>query len=607
MSEFLAILVPALGRALLDFLWQGAIIGLLAALALHSLRHARPQARYTVACFALLACVLVPLVSVIAQLATTTSAPLHVVTFAPLPGIAEGLRTPSMLLGLTTSTMQVDALLPWIVASWAAGAFVLSLRISLGLMWVHRMRQSACNPVQAAWQLRQDALAVHFDLRRRVALRLVDNLDSPVSAGWLRPVVLLPTALITRMPTDLIEALLAHELAHIRRHDYLINLLQNAVEAVLFYHPVIWWLSNRIRAERELIADQLAAEVACTPRHLAIALSELAGSRGSRRIPQLTQAARGGELLSRIERLVRPARDAQHPGARIVFPLLGLLAAGIASYSYAQVGKPDADAIGPFPYATEVDHTRAGSPRETIALVSKGDSNVRIWGPNDDLRAIEAAKRATDGDFLWIYRAGKDYVVIDPPLLDRARQAWHQAEALSQQIEALNEQLQIHSSEADAFGKRMEMLSAAQYPSFEARAAMHTIKDMERQQQLFAREELRLKNLNRSARGDSALQQRAEVQMAALAIKQDELVRRYEQQLDAEAKRTEAQHQPMQALLREMEIANRPVEALNKQLDVLERQQQKAWEQTEREFRKVIKEAFSGNLANPVPIRMAVQ
>ena len=171
---------------------------------------------------------------------------LYAGTFAPLPGIAEGLRTPSMLLGLTTSAVQLDALLPWIVASWAAGASVLSLRVSLGLMWIHRLRQSACSPIQATWQLRLDALAVHFDLRRRVALRLVDNLDSPVSAGWWRPIVLLPTALITRMPTYLIEALLAHELAHIRRHDYLINLLQNAVEAVLFYHPVIWWLSNRI-------------------------------------------------------------------------------------------------------------------------------------------------------------------------------------------------------------------------------------------------------------------------------------------------------------------------------------------------------------------------
>jgi hypothetical protein len=403
----------------------------------------------------------------------------------------------------------------------------------------------------------------------------------------------------------LIEALLAHELAHIRRHDYLINLLQNAVEALLFYHPVIWWLSNRIRIERELIADQVAAEVACTPRHLAVALSELSGLRESRQFPQLTQAARGGELLARIERLVQPTGDS-HRSARIVFPLLGLLAAGIASYSYAQVGKPDSDEIGSTStHLTEVDHTRAGSPRETIALVSKGDSNIRIWGPNDDLPAIEAAKRGTDGDFLWIYRAGKDYVVIDPSILDRARKAWHQTEALSHQIEELNKQLQIHSSKVDALGKRMEALSVAQEPSPEARAAMRAIEDMERQQHSFSREELRLANLYRNAQGDSAQQQRVEGEMAALSNKQDELVLRYEQQLDAEAKRTESLQQPMETLMREMEVANGPMEALSNQLEVLERQQQKASEQTERELKILIEEALAGNLARPVPMGVA--
>ena len=136
---------------------------------------------------------------------------------------------------------------------------------------------------------------------------------------------------------------------------------------------------------------------------------------------------------------------------------------------------------------------------------------------------------------------------------------------------------------------------------------MRAIEDMERQQQLFDREELRLTNLISSGRGDSTRQQRAEGQMAALSVKQDELVRRYEQQLDAETKRTEAQQQPMQALMREMEIANGPMEALSKQLYALERQQQKASEQTERELRKVIKEALSGNYARPVPMQIAAQ
>ena len=149
--------------------------------------------------------------------------------------------------------------------------------------------------------------------------------------------VLLPTALLARMPVALVEALLAHELAHVRRHDYLVNLLQGAVEAMLFHHPVTWWLSHRIRIEREQIADQLAAEAIGEPRRLALALSELSDSLSStptERLPALALAAHGGHLMSRIEQLVRPALRRNHAG-RIAFPLLGLAVAGIALIAHA--------------------------------------------------------------------------------------------------------------------------------------------------------------------------------------------------------------------------------------------------------------------------------
>lgn len=283
MPEFLATAIPVLGHALLNFLWQGALIGLLAALALHALRDARPQARYAVACLALLACVLAPLVTIAAQIAATSFATSDGGESAQMVSIGIGPQAPATLFDFAAAH-GYDAWLPWIVALWAAGTCVLSLRMAMGLAWIRRRRHAPLDATQAAWQVRLDALARHFGLRRRVALRLVERLDSPVSAGWWRPVVLLPVALLARMPVDMIEALLAHELAHVRRHDYFVNLLQNAVEALLFYHPVTWWLSHRIRIEREQIADQLAAEVACAPRHLARALSELAELRRTHQI-----------------------------------------------------------------------------------------------------------------------------------------------------------------------------------------------------------------------------------------------------------------------------------------------------------------------------------
>jgi D-alanyl-D-alanine endopeptidase (penicillin-binding protein 7) len=128
------------------------------------------------------------------------------------------------------------------------------------------------------------------------------------------------------MPAHLLEALLAHELAHVRRHDYLVNLLQNAIEALLFYHPAVWWLSRRIRAERELIADELAAGQLGEPRRLALALSELEQLQFS--TTRLAQAANGGDLMSRIKHLLRP--ESQSLNWKAAVPVIGFALAALA-------------------------------------------------------------------------------------------------------------------------------------------------------------------------------------------------------------------------------------------------------------------------------------
>lgn len=619
MAEFLATFIPALGHALLHFLWQGALIGLLAAVALQALRHARPQTRYAVACLTLLACVLVPLATTLAQLTAPSVATLYAGTPAPLPHISAGPNTPGVLFGFAPPAAQFDAFLPWIVALWAAGTSVMSMRMALGLAWIRRLRHTPQGAAQAAWQVRLDALAMHFGLRRSVALRLVDTLDSPVSAGWWNPVVLLPAALLTRMPTDLIEALLAHELAHIRRHDYLINLLQNAVEALLFYHPVTWWLSHRIRIEREQIADQLAAEVACAPRRLALALSELADLQRTGPPLHLAQAAGGGLLLSRIEQLVRPSQRA-HPSARIVFPLLGLAAACIASYSYAQIGKRAPDAM-PGTHSMQASRTDRSSARDSFAVVRKGDAGITTWGPDGDenMASLQTARRALGGDFLWFVRAGRAYVVTDPALVDRARQAWRETDALDGQMAALSRRMEVHNTKMEALRRRMETLSEDSEPSPAARKALREMEALAARQQELAEQQQKLTQQQQEATqddvaDDAAAQQRLAKQMQALALKQETLAqeqaRLNEQQsrlMVAENKRLQAQHRPTQAMAREMELASKPMNALGKQMDVLGRKHETAAEQGERAMRTLLSEALARNLAKPVPERAPVQ
>jgi HEAT repeat protein len=151
----------------------------------------------------------------------------------------------------------------------------------------------------------------------------------PTVIGWLRPFILLPVGALTGLTTRQLEAIIAHELAHIRRHDYLINLLQAVVETLLFYHPAVWWVSRRIRQEREHCCDDLAVAVCGDPLIYARALLEMEQLRAAG--PQLAMAANGGLLMNRIQRLV----GAQTPHTN---RFSGLFAGVIALTTLVSVG-----------------------------------------------------------------------------------------------------------------------------------------------------------------------------------------------------------------------------------------------------------------------------
>jgi D-alanyl-D-alanine endopeptidase (penicillin-binding protein 7) len=323
-------LITSLGWTLLHFVWQGALVGCMTAALLALLRNAKPEQRYAVACLALLVCLAWPVAELVHQL---QAGPLQTrETLILRQGAIAG--APSGRGGLPA---WLGAHLGWIVMAWAVCTALLALRTALGLAWVSRMRRAPA--ADAAWQACVSRLAERFGLAREVGLRIVDDLASPVTAGWWRPVILVPASLVSGMSPDLLEALLAHELAHVSRHDYLVNLAQNVVETLLFYHPAVWWISRRIRAERELVADGLAARRLGEPRRLALALSEL--ERLQFGGGHLAVAASGGDLAMRIRRLVRPeTRPLQWQAA---LPILALAVACIAN---AHVPQPERIRVG---------------------------------------------------------------------------------------------------------------------------------------------------------------------------------------------------------------------------------------------------------------------
>jgi bla regulator protein BlaR1 len=312
MSLALQSLISNIGWTLVHFIWQGLLLGCATAVALTAMRNARPQHRYAVACTALLLCLAWPAFELIARMAASdvSSDTLHGAARLLLAGPAAD----AGVLGWFQNRLL------WIVAAWAICAGALTLRMGLGLLWIGRAAKT--HATDAHWQAHLSSLASRFGVTRDVRLRVVDNLASPITAGWWRPVVLVPASLISGMPPDLLEALLAHEIGHIKRLDYLVNLGQNVIEILLFYHPAVWWISGRIRIEREQIADDFAARQLGEPRRLALALSELERFQFSTH--HLAQAASGGDLMSRIKRLVRP--DTQALNWKAAIPVLGLAA-----------------------------------------------------------------------------------------------------------------------------------------------------------------------------------------------------------------------------------------------------------------------------------------
>ncbi|NWJ41054.1 MAG: M56 family metallopeptidase, partial [Geothrix sp.] len=268
-----------LGWTLIHFLWQGAALGLAAWLGLVLLRGASARARYGLACAFLLLMVAAPTATALLLQRQASAAPLAQLSVAVEAAAPSSL--PAAVPLAQRMKAALDPALPWLLAGWAAGVLLLSARFLGSWVRVQRLRRRSASPVPSEWHLVLSRLCRELKLSRTVRLLQSAAVEVPTALGWLRPVILLPACALAGLSPIQLEAILAHELAHIRRGDFLVNLLQSLVEVLLFYHPAVWWLSARIRAERELCCDDVAAELCGDPLILARALTDLEALRAT--------------------------------------------------------------------------------------------------------------------------------------------------------------------------------------------------------------------------------------------------------------------------------------------------------------------------------------
>jgi len=300
----------ALGWALVDSLWQNALAaaGLAALLAIIPVRAART--RYAVAIVTLALMLALPAATAVrlSEMSPWTS---DVVTATS--AVAPGPTGPGPQAVATTPTpaairAAIEPILPWVVLAWFGGVVALSLRLASGGLMTRQLGRVGTSSVPDACVEAVARLAARLRISRPVRVLGSAVVQVPAVIGWLRPMILLPASALTGLTPLQLDALLAHELAHVRRYDYVANLLQSVVETLLFYHPAAWWVSQQVREEREHCCDDLAVAVCGDAHFYATALLSMERLRVTPPAFALAAAGRGGTLMGRIQRLVAPVQ-----------------------------------------------------------------------------------------------------------------------------------------------------------------------------------------------------------------------------------------------------------------------------------------------------------
>ena len=310
-------LVFTLGGAVMHFLWQGALIGLIAAVILHGLRKGSAQARYAVACGALAVCLVVFVATFIWLMPQTTAA-------------TDEQGVTSIISGSLTATVQYRWNFAEIAAwGWGLGVVFMLLRFARHWLWSHRLRTRMVADPDGQWLQVFEELKQELGLSKAISLLKSGLAETPMVVGWFAPMVLVPASAFTSLSPEQMRMILAHELTHIRRYDHWVNQFQGVVEIILFFHPAMWWISRQVRIEREYCCDDASLRGTPDPKALAEALTQLELHRISS--PPNALAANGGSLMDRITRILgnRVNQIKKPKEQKMKFKTLGTLIAAV--------------------------------------------------------------------------------------------------------------------------------------------------------------------------------------------------------------------------------------------------------------------------------------
>jgi TonB family protein len=384
-------LVATLGWTLMHFLWQGAVAGVLFGVSLAAAGNASAQTRYRLAFTFLLLLAALPVATFIWLSPNSAASALS----------AETIDQAAPLLTVTLAAPALDwqtFIQPWLplaVLIWAVGVAFMTGRLLIEWRNVRLLTRLDVSPLTSAWEHRVRRLIGSLGVRTAVRALQSSRVHVPMVVGWLRPVILVPVSAMSGLTTWQLELILMHELAHVRRYDHLVNLLQVVIETLLFYHPVVRWVSRVMREEREHCCDDLVVSRSGDALAYARALTELAGVQTLSL--QTSVASDGGQLLARIRRLVgvrRPPRVAAHWSIGVMLATVAVSVSGLLQPQGLGISEAD-EAGSTAPTAEEsIDRTAidASGPAFSQPEVQIPEPQVPI---SIGTFTVESAARAT--------------------------------------------------------------------------------------------------------------------------------------------------------------------------------------------------------------------
>lgn len=425
-------IMHALGWSLIHSLWQGAIIALVLAVLLLFFRKSSSKFRYRLSVSSLfLAFGLFVGTFVffylnagsqeVETMLTDNEEIIEIIIETTNPTTTEKANF------LAVYTDYFNAHLPFIVTLWLMGMMVFTLRFLGGLAYTQRLKHSQHSPMAFEWEEVMNEIITQFKITQRIQLVESKLVNVPMVIGYLKPMILLPFGVVNQLSISEVEAVLAHELAHIKRYDYLVNIIQSIIETLLFFHPAIWWISGEIRRERENCCDDLALEIVDSLT-FAKALASLEQFRLNsiyQRKPQFSMAAitNKNQLLNRVQRILNQPQKNQN-NFRGFFAALILVISFVGTSLDAQkVENIEPKSEPNFPIIEEVDIENVAIPTAEVFPETVEEPNfpeleepkflnveATVFPNNFEADNIEVIASPTSEEFSWLPR--KNVIIL---------------------------------------------------------------------------------------------------------------------------------------------------------------------------------------------------